>query len=79
MAFINGYKFSTKQIADEAMAYLNTQHGLPAPNGGTSLFGEDSYSQHPNGFYYIAFDAEWTSVLGEPIEIELPPINNIEQ
>ena len=78
MQFINGYKFDTKQIADEAMGYLNVHHGLPSKNGGSSYFSEDSYTQHPDGFYYIAYDAEWTSVLGEPIEIELPPINNIE-
>lgn len=77
MEFINGYKFNTKQIADDAMNYLNTHHGLPV-KGGVTRFDETSYTQHPDGFYYIAYDAEWTSVLGEPIEIELPPINNIE-
>lgn len=76
MGLINGYKFETKQIADEAMGYLNTHHGLPV-NGGVTKFDENSYTQHPNGFYYIAYNAEWTSCLGEPIEIELP-INNIE-
>lgn len=76
MELINGYKFATKQIADEAMSYLNTDHGLPV-KGGVTKFNETSYIQHPDGFYYIAYDAEWTSILGEPIEIELP-INNIE-
>lgn len=77
MQFINGYKFDTKQIANEAMGYLNTHHGLPDANGGTSYFSEASYKSHPDNFYYIEYDAEWTSCLGEPIEIELP-INNIE-
>jgi len=77
MGLIKGYKFATKQIADEAMGYLNTHHGLPV-KGGVTKFDETSYIQHPDGFYYIAYDAEWASVLGEPIEIELPPINNIE-
>jgi len=77
MELINVYKFETKQIADEAMGYLNTHHGLPE-KGCVTKFDETSYIQHPDGFYYIAYDAEWTSVLGKPIEIELPPINNIE-
>jgi hypothetical protein len=70
MAFISGYKFDTKQIADESMAYLNTHHGLPVPQGVT-IFNESSYNQHIDGYYYIAYDIEWTSPLGEPIEIEL--------
>jgi hypothetical protein len=68
--FINGYKFNTKQIADGAMTYLNTHHGLPMPQGVT-IFNESSYAQHADGFYYIAYDTEWTSPLGEPVEIEL--------
>jgi hypothetical protein len=70
MAFINAYKFDTKQIADEAMGYLNTHHGLPV-NGGFTKFDNSSYQQHADGYYYIAYDAEWTSVLGEPVEIEI--------
>ena len=70
MERISGYKFDTKQIADKAMSYLNTHHSLPTENGIT-MFGKGSYSQHADGFYYIAFDSEWTSALGEPIEIEL--------
>ena len=76
MELVKGYKFDTKQIADEAMSYLNTHYGLPV-NGGVTKFDETSYIQHPDGFYYIAYDAEWTSCLGEPIEIELPPINEM--
>ena len=70
MGYINGYKFDTKQIANEAMSYLNTHHGLPV-NGGVTMFNESSYTQHEDGFYYIAFDSEWTSALGDPIEIYL--------
>lgn len=77
MQYINGYKFSTKQIADDAMGYLNAHHGLPV-HGGVTKFDSNSYLQHLDGFYYIAYDAEWTSVLGEPTEIELPTQNNIE-
>ena len=68
--FISGYKFATKLMADQAMSYLNTHHGLPTENGVT-MFGEDSYYRHADGFYYIAFDSEWTSALGDPIEIYL--------
>lgn len=71
------YKFDSNLIADEAMKYLNTHHGLPV-NGGVTKFDSSSYFKHIDGFYYIPFDAEWTSVLGEPIEIEIPKINNIE-
>jgi hypothetical protein len=76
MAFINGYRFNTKQIVNEAMGYLNTHHGLPV-KGGVTEFDESSYTQHVDGYYYIAYDDEWTSILGEPIEIEInvPPIN----
>ena len=70
MAFINAYKFDTKLIADQAMSYLNTHHSLPV-NGGVTMFSEVSYTQHEDGFYYIVFDSEWTSPLGEPIEIEI--------
>jgi hypothetical protein len=70
------HKFNNKQSADEAMAYLNQIYGLPV-EGGISNFDETSYVQHPDGFYYIAYDEEWTSVLGEPIEIELPTQSNI--
>jgi hypothetical protein len=69
MVFISGYKFDTKQIANEAMAYLNIHHGLPVSKGVT-IFNESSYAQHPDGFYYIAYDTEWTSPLGEPVEIK---------
>ncbi len=65
-----GYKLDTEQIANDAMSYLNTHHGLPTENGIT-MFGESSYFEHTDGFYYIAFDTEWTSALGEPIEIEI--------
>lgn len=70
MAFINGYKFETKLMAEQAMSYLNTHHGLPV-NGGVTIFNENSYLQHADGFYYIVYDLEWTSPLGEPIEIEI--------
>jgi hypothetical protein len=71
--FISGYKFDSKLMADQAMNYLNTHHGLPTKNGVTK-FSEVSYTQHAEGFYCIAFDTEWTSPLGEPVEIE---INNL--
>lgn len=73
MAFISGYKFNTKLMADQAMSYLNTHHGLPV-KGGVTIFNENSYTQHADGFYYIGYDLEWSSPLGEPIEIE---INNL--
>lgn len=70
-----GYKFETKQIADDAMKYLNSHHGLPT-DWGTSYFGEESYKLHTNGFYYIEYN-EYTSCLGEPIEI-IPPLYTLE-
>ena len=69
------HKFDTKQIANDAMKCLNQIRGLPVPNGLTK-FDERSYYTHPDGFYYMPYSEEWTSVLGEPIEIDLPPINN---
>lgn len=76
MELFKVYKFDTKQIADEAMAYLNTHHGLPV-KGGVTKFDENSYTKDPDGFYYIAYDAEWTSVLGDTTEIKLP-INELQ-
>lgn len=64
------HKFETKKIADEAMAYLNTHHGLPV-KGGVTKFDENAYKQHVDGFYYKEYDAEWTEVLGTPTTIEL--------
>jgi len=46
MPFISGYKFDTKKIADDAMTYLNTHHGLPV-NGGLTKFDETSYTKRP--------------------------------
>lgn len=71
MASIKGYRFETVQIADERMEFLNTHHGLPVP-GGLTKFESGSYAEHADGFYYIPYDADWTSPLGEPIDIELP-------
>lgn len=70
MGRISVYKFETKLIADQAMSYLNTHHGLPV-KGGVTIFNENSYTQHADGFYYIGYDLEWTSPLGEPVEIEI--------
>ena len=73
MAHFKIHKFNTKQIADDAMELLNVEHGLPVEDGITK-FDNSSYQQHEDGYYFIAYDAEWTSCLGEPIEIA--PINN---
>jgi hypothetical protein len=64
------HKFDTKQIADEAMNYLNVHHGLPV-QGGLTKFDETSYKQHSEGYYYIVYSEEWTGILGEPIEVDL--------
>lgn len=69
------HKFNTKQIADEAMQYLNQIHGLPVKDGLTK-FDEISYYMHPDGFYYMPYSEDWTSELIEPIEIALPTNNN---
>lgn len=73
MAFIKGYKFTTKEQADEAMEMLNAEHGLPV-DGGLTKFDENSYQLHSDGFYYIVHDNNWTYTLGQPTDIELPKI-----
>lgn len=73
MASIKGYKFTTKEQANEAMEMLNAEHGLPV-DGGLTKFDENSYQLHSDGFYYIAFDAEWTAILGKTVDIVLPEI-----
>lgn len=73
MQFIKGYKFNTKEQANSAMNYLNSEHGLPI-EGGLTQFDESSYQLHPNGFYYIVHDNNWTYTLGQPTDIELPKI-----
>lgn len=69
------HKFDTKQIADDAMKYLNLFHKLPVTDGHT-IYTEKSYKINPNGGFYIEYDEIWTKCLGEPIEITLPTNNN---
>jgi hypothetical protein len=72
MASIKGYIFNTEEQANKAMELLNKYHGLPV-EGGTTIFNESSYQQFDEGFY-IAYDAEWTAILGKPADIVLPKI-----
>lgn len=70
MALINGYIFPSLEEGLVAMAQLNTYWGLPVP-GGLSHFGEWSLETHPDvGIWCHA--SEWTTPLGEPVEITLP-------
>ena len=71
MLSIKGYKFTTKEQANEVMELLNTEHGLPV-DGGLTKFDENSYQLHLDGFYYISYDADWAAILGEPTDIVLP-------
>ena len=70
-----GYKahvFETKEEADSAMSVLNEHHGLPV-EGGLTQFDERSYHTHEGGFY-IPYTENWTDILGQPVEIDLPTI-----
>lgn len=52
-----------------AIIILNEYHGLPK-EGCLTQFSESSFTLH-NGSYIIAYDEFWTSILGEPTEIEI--------
>lgn len=71
------HKFLTKEEADEAMSTLNTYYKLPiTPNYGIdpiiTMFNSHSYSYHPEDFYYIPYNEQWTFMLKQPEIIILP-------
>lgn len=66
---MEGYKF-TKEGLEQAIKDLNDYHGLPV-EGGVTKFSEESFTMLNEEEYFIAYDAEWTSILGEPIEVTI--------
>lgn len=66
---MEGYKF-TKEELEQAIKDLNDYHGLPV-KGGVTMYSEESFIKLSEDEYIIAYDKEWTSVLGEPIKIEI--------
>lgn len=69
MAFINGYKYSYEGVLT-AIDTLNNFNKLPVDNGVTK-FSEESFRKLNENEYFIAYDKDWTSILGEPIEVEI--------
>jgi len=77
MAFINGYKYKTKEEAIAARKAAADYMGLPKnPNDTTIYWVDYSYSEL-DGFYYIAYVEGLEAVFGEPIEFEVnfPDLN----
>lgn len=68
MALINGYKYDYEGMLT-AIDTLNDSHKLPV-EGGVTMFSEESFTKLNEIEYFIAYDKEWTSVLGEPIEVD---------
>jgi hypothetical protein len=66
---MEGYKF-TKEGLEKAVKDLNEYHGLPV-KGGVTKFSEESFTKLNENEYFIAYDKDWTSILGEPIEVEI--------
>ena len=69
MALINGYKYDYAGMLT-AIETLNDFHGLPV-EGGVTKFSEESFTMLNEEEYFIEYDAEWTSILGEPIEVTI--------
>lgn len=67
---MQGYKYNTIQDVDNAVEALNTYHGLPI-NGAATQFSRSSFMLHADGYYYIAYDNEWTEILGTPTIIDI--------
>lgn len=73
MAFINGYKYTTEQEAIASQTQCDTFYGIPkTPTDITQHWiGYNFAELNEPQFYYITFDESLTSILGEPIEIEI--------
>jgi hypothetical protein len=65
------YKFETLNDIKESIDFLNNYWGFDITNPESSKFTEDSIIEYQNEFYMI-FDANWTFILGVPIEINIP-------
>ena len=68
--------FDNLENAKQAINQLNLHHGFPIMEGGTQFTDKDIYHYINN--YFIIYHEDYTSILGEPIEIELPTQNSIE-
>ena len=71
MAFINGFQYNTIEEVEEVCKTLNTHHGLPVKDGIT-IFDESSFIR-VGETWVIPYDAEWTAILGTPIDIQVEP------
>jgi hypothetical protein len=68
--FIKGYKYNTEQDAKEAVERCNSFYKIPKEQNDVTK-NWCNY-ERANSFYYIVFDESLLSILGEPINIELP-------
>jgi hypothetical protein len=77
MAFINGYKYNTKQEASQARQACNDYYGIPVtPYDVTKNWVDYQFAElNTPQFWYIVFDESLTPVLGTPTEFEVvtPP------
>ena len=71
--FINGYKFTTKSKAQQAVKACNDFYGIPkTPEDITQNWVEYSKAElNKPIFWYIVFDESLQVVLGEPTEFEV--------
>lgn len=68
--------FNSYTEALQAIQQLNEHHGFPAIEGGT-CFSESDIFKHLNQ-WFIIYHPEYTNILRETVEIELPTQNSIE-
>lgn len=74
---MEGYKFTTEQDAQNAVAQCDTQYGYPKQDCITQHWCSYEFSELDN-FYYIAYDETIEAILGTPEEftVTLPELLN---
>jgi len=76
MAYINGWKYTNEETANEALQLIDSNKGFPVAGGFTQHYtGFESYKLGEVEFFAILFDESLISLLGASHEIE---INNNE-
>jgi hypothetical protein len=73
---MTGYKYTTEQDAQAAVALCDTHYGYPKSNCVTEHWCECIYSEL-DGFWYITYDESIDAVLGAPLtfDVTIPELN----
>ena len=73
MAYINGYQYTTEQVAINAREACDAYYGIPVtPDDVTQNWVDYQLAElNEPQFWYIIFDESLTPILGEPTEFEV--------